>query len=295
MAQTLTKNVILVAGSAKAAADFDSLIEAFTVINPIKCFILIGDDIDKPVITTREICHRPGNNPDDSVCSEVTEVVFRFKDSAFLPSLLRSQMLPGKVVEGYIADDLAITELFPVLDKIVDTFIFDSSKIRRGLHSVGLISERTHRVLDIAWLRLSVWRDAIRQQFDRMADATQSALLTTHINITGGAVEGKLLAGWIASQLRMTVDTRTDTAVVVRSTERDPITFSFVPHPDGLQSVEFKQKEGTIFTISRKDLSLTISDDGSAQSAAILLSRHFAVGQSQKNFLPAVWSALQMI
>jgi len=141
------------------------------------------------------------------VCSEEVLLLGGARHERHLASAVLALLVPDiPLAVWFTGEAYAHGPLASALLESADQVILDSARstgILRLFDSVLRLSE-THEAIpsDLAWLRLSVWRELIAQMFDDPTHATELRRLTT-ITIDGApaASEPLLLAGWLVSRL----------------------------------------------------------------------------------------------
>jgi len=208
-------NLLVAADPASHARTMPVLVEV-TRRHPARLFLLEIEDEDGAAELTGDIgavCHlRPAGG---KVCSE--QIFLRGSRSAgpLVPSAVRALLVGNlpTVLLNLVPDRSA-----PWLDEMTDpaTLVLEDSGLTNLAPSRRAIWERialdeTYRTRDLAWARLTPWRQTLADAFD------QQALLASLGRVREVTIEYEgtptpscvpLYVGWLASRLRWTLETR---------------------------------------------------------------------------------------
>ncbi len=147
------------------------------------------------------------------ICCEQIEITASPSRVDDLPKLVLGLMVPDLPVvlwcrsEG-LAKDANFQNLFPLASKIiVDTTHFDESQ-ETGLDFVRKLDAENYNVADLAWTRLTRWRESVSHVFDnQQARAHVGQIETVTIRHSGSEIKTGLpsrlayLAAWFKSTL----------------------------------------------------------------------------------------------
>jgi glucose-6-phosphate dehydrogenase assembly protein OpcA len=150
------------------------------------------------------------------VCCEQITIAARGEGRSRVPGTILPLLLPDVAVATWypyharLEDDLfaRLTELSDRI--IIDTATFPSAD--QALRGLAGIYSRVPALADLAWGRLTIWREQLAQCFDapalipRLAEAERLTIVATPGR---GRVEALLLAGWLASRLGWRLRERT--------------------------------------------------------------------------------------
>ncbi len=175
------------------------------------------------------------------VCSEQIILQTGRGGEALLPSAIRSLLVGGLPFVLLDIGGEGSRAWAADLERDADLLLGDSALPGRLDRAAALwaaiASGGTARVHDLAWARLTPWRELLAEQFD---DPAAAAALSTldGISIAHGASPEEpappavLLAGWLAARLGWTPERRDGDALVLRGAH-GPLRLSWQADPDG--------------------------------------------------------------
>ena len=140
------------------------------------------------------------------ICCEQIEIAAASERLGDVPGLMLGLLAPDLPVVLWCRGERWFAEphfgqLFPLVDKL----IVDSERFSEPATAFELISdfiEDGHRVADLAWSRLTPWRDVIAQRFDTAAELAAAAGIREIEVVSGGSGRASPGAVYLAAWLR---------------------------------------------------------------------------------------------
>lgn len=293
-----TGNVILVCSGDKSQKNFQDYIYAFTSAQPSRFFLISVVEKLEPSFSVSAICHKLGSKV--HVCSEIITIEVPNTYLARIPSILRAQLLSGCTTEVVLLDETAVKVVFPVISQVADKIYFDSAYISDGIQSASDLSLICKKVVDLNWLRLSVWRDAVRIGIEK-GDFLSELDKLTSIEIVGEPAKAsqKLMVGWFLSRVKKFKNPK-EIKIIGKTDTSDTagmvgFILTFKDITESHLNIEL-QKEKQILKIStdKKEPLNTEYPLQKATQGAELLQRFFLVGESKKNFKESLFFAKEV-
>lgn len=217
----------------------EALLEIFFVMRPSRVFLLLAEEErEGPAIDLHVAARCYPRGKGEEVCAEL--VTMRVQPSAWsaLPSVLRSSLLPAMPTELFLVGLNNIPPLAGNLLGLADVVYLESALFTEARGTLEALTKERHlQVIDLTWLSLAPWREAIREVFERPALAT-IADQVREVQVAAGSglgqQEGALLLGWCRSKL------------VPRDGEVSPVMKLVAAGNAGVESVRFLWSGGSI-------------------------------------------------
>ena len=207
----------------------EQLIAKLSRVHPCRFFLInLGAELTEIDVSVAARCHRGPNG--QSLCSEVVTLEVPFKRLAALPSILLANLLTGMQTELFItssvftADEEMAGSVLDHLLPIVDLAIYDSAEgclssnvFKQLINSKGVL-------VDLNWLRTSVWREQLREicnkpaVLSKLADLNEIEVVLPEKDqqrpendfINSGPY---FIAAWMVRKLGLTPVARTESGV----------------------------------------------------------------------------------
>jgi len=153
------------------------------------------------------------------ICTEGMEVTADPVNSEEVARLLVPLIVPDLPVVlwcrgGRAFVDRSLDALFPLADKIV----FDSAEARYAPAAVDFLRrlrKQGHRVGDLAWTRLTGWREVVAHMFDPADESSADANAVREVKLTHGGGKAASSAQYLATWIERTLPgTKVTTEVV---------------------------------------------------------------------------------
>ena len=221
------------------------------------------------------------------VCSEVITIGVRREAAGGLADTLASLLVPDLPVFLYWRSPrIADRDFVEALIRLADLLIVDSeqspAEIHNGGQQLGILAPAPRRIAirDLAWSRLTAWRDLIAQFFDTQASRSLLKELTEVeiqcvVSPRGGIPKiALLLAGWLASRLSWrtaTAEQRHGEWISRMAGPDGDILIRFTSSPAGstqgvIGAVTLRTRSGNLFSVSenREQACMTATATGPA-------------------------------
>ncbi|MEX2247365.1 MAG: glucose-6-phosphate dehydrogenase assembly protein OpcA [Dehalococcoidia bacterium] len=253
-------NLVGVGAGEDALGRFESLMEVLPQRHPCRGILaLVRPGLSRVSATISAHSWRSASGG-RNVCSEEVLIFGPPADDAAMPSLVLALLVPELSVIcwrlGPEGDSAGVLE--GILDA-ADVLLFDSAQdgdtaaaFRWALRLGG---DHGTEPRDLAWGRLTTWRELIAQSFDD-DDGPNRLREIASIEIEGGGgrpgSEALLLAGWIVSRLGLTpadVETGGRWLRATLYAQSRAVTLSVIvgePNPPGLHSVRLRSGRSTL-------------------------------------------------
>lgn len=205
--RTSSKNAVIYLADSAQRQVADDILGTLTEVSPARIFIVSEENTaDEPTATVSALCH--GLSKKEHICSEVVNLKVGKSNAHKIPFIIRAHSLSGVPTELYVVGAISGREnQVRSLIHIADSIYFDSQiyfdQFAFMLHEVG----NDKRLVDLAWLRLSMWRDEVKNLFETtQVDSLLEALTAVHISAvaqkgSNSSSAAYILAGWILSKL----------------------------------------------------------------------------------------------
>lgn len=183
--------------------------------SPARAFLLsIDDSVGEPRVEVAAVTRRQGKLRD--VLLEEIFVRLPRRWFAHVPGLVRPMLINDLPTHLYWAGDWSDDADFAALRLLSDHCIVDSKQFSLPAVQLARLNEQrdsSTRITDLSWLRLSPWRRALAEGFERVAwqGGREARCVVRHSK--HGAAAAILLAQWLESKLGARVDLE-DSAVV---------------------------------------------------------------------------------
>lgn len=310
--KSANQNLIILCADSDSKERMDSLIDAFAGVHPSRFFALRGDTKISVDISAR--CHPIGGG--SGVCSELIRISYPNEWIARLPSIIRANLIPGKLTELYVSDPTTMPALLQTIAPLAERIYFDSQDFTKGLRTIEDIRRQSNVLVDFEWMRLSAWRDQIKDIFERPTLNREIPKLTAvQIQYEAGNSErvstgAYLLAGWVVRRLGgepksygkngyeclrgslapfyLTLDVKKNSG---SDTLRRVIGISMTFGTSGSIKIERKAALETTVTYGG---GMHISKPVDDESELGIIRRYFLVGESTANFDSSLLAALEL-
>ena len=314
---TVSNNNVIILGSSDTPVErLQSVVSTFAEVHPARFFVVVLDDTAADLTATvSAVCHSLGS--DQKICSEIIRTTLPAKALGRLPSILRAHLVSGRVTEVFIADDGAANRLFSTISPAADRVFFDSQFFRRGLETVNVVIEQFSKVTDFEWLRLSPWREALSQAFERgIVLSALPKLSEVKLSFQSASssdpipVPTMLFVSWFISRLKLEVMSFSEDALHTRTPTGRIIPFIFDRNVTGtsscLEDLELRFDDNATFSklrvskdkgiITEIDLAppLRLSRPIEDESEESLLKKFYLIGESVANFGTSLSVALRI-
>lgn len=293
-----TQNMIVVGAPAADATIEDDVIKQLMRLNPARFFLLelrAGEE-DLKLTARCEVISK-----EEKICSEVIRIESSQNHINQVASALRSHLLTGVSTDMFIVDVASITEQVGIqIMALCERVIFDGRSCG-GLSKASWLGKFCQTRIDLEWLRLAPWREAVRLLFEIPGFMNRLSDLKS-ITFAGGPQEGAALsslymAGWVLGCLKLEVVALGIGYYECRSEEGRSLEVKFEPANDDFAALifNFNSREAA----PQNDITVTLSKKGeiieSVASGALdmrlsqpyrdfstieLLQRFFLVGTS---------------
>ncbi|HET8523258.1 MAG TPA: glucose-6-phosphate dehydrogenase assembly protein OpcA [Thermomicrobiales bacterium] len=214
-----TLNLIVLAGTTEGAQAVHRTIAELTEYCPSRAAILVtdGPDVASDDLTIRAAVHeQPRGKTEQPIRYETITVMANRRRDASLVNIASTLLVPE--LPDFLwwhAPSIASGSLFDELVSISDRLIVDTANLAHIAEAFPLLArlgtgERpVTRLSDLAWARLTPWRQIVAQFFDP-ADARACLDTIDEIEIEyggemshlpSGMTTGLLMVGWLATRL----------------------------------------------------------------------------------------------
>jgi glucose-6-phosphate dehydrogenase assembly protein OpcA len=214
-----TLNLIVLADTTEGAQAVHRTIAELTEFCPSRAAILVtdGPDVAGDDLTIRAAVHeQPRGKTEQPIRYETITVMANRRRDASLVNIASTLLVPE--LPDFLwwhAPSIASESLFDELVSISDRLIVDTAKLDHIsdafplLARLGVGPRPASRLSDLAWARLTPWRQIVAQFFDP-ADARPCLDTIDEIDIEyggeigslpSGMTTGLLMVGWLASRL----------------------------------------------------------------------------------------------
>ncbi|GEM_PF-3357496 len=311
-----THNVIMITSdSQKEDAE---LLDHLIKFNPARFFLLsftkeLGD-LPYRISARCEIL-----SSEDHICSEIIKIECAPSQVSLVTSILRSHLLTGVSTDVFILDSKSMTDA--VVKNIVELserVIYDSGLLG-GLTNAESLNRFSNTRIDIQWLNLSQWREAVRMLFEIPSIGSRLNFID---RISIGTVTDKsgeisiasyFFAGWILGCLKLEVVAFGLDSFECKTREGRGIELGFfqsgnTPGPQSLNfdfllqgdesndklSVELTRINNSIECIAKGKVEFRTSYNLKESSKLELLQRFFLAGTSVNQYDNALRQAVDL-
>jgi len=321
--RTSSKNVIILLTDAHWHSYAEEVLQVVTQVNPARIFFVHCDPkLSKIDVSVSALCH--GLSKEEHICSEVIRISTPTRESNRVPFLLRANALSGVATDLFLIGPIADAEstsmeqpLRPYL-RLCESVFFDSNTFPNQFRFLSAEFGSRLRFVDLQWLRLASWREAVSQLFAVQGWALKLTQLS-RIELNGTLRQGEessaalmLMAGWLLSRLDFEVTAfgaRTfecqardgRSLQIVLDTKKEPaqeatltqMRFIFSPESDiAPETVIFARRDAQVAPGVNPGLWRAVAEEDERISE--ILSRFFLVGESIKSYTGAAKVALEL-
>ena len=246
--------------------EIEPLLSTFIGGAPARVFVVSeGGNSPKGSVTVSAQCHSLG--AEQKVCSEIVQLQVPLALFKSIPSIIRGNSLTGRPTEAVLLDTVTSNPILRDFFDSIETLYIDSINLDHGLSFISEVLADDIKVVDVNWIRLSVWRAALKDLFERdlrKIYSIQSVRITGSTEVVSGKDSAAfLLGGWFRSKLGKDVVVTIEAAADTSQTT-------------GISRVDIISKSG--------DTLGSVSMTPPMESAQTLLTRHFLIGESFINY-----------
>ncbi len=188
-----TLNLVVACPDSETAEDTDRVLDAIGGSRPLRA-IVITPAAGRPMARVSSACWAGAAQ---EVCAERISIT---GERAALPSAVVSLLVADLPVflwwRGELPD--AADSVLEELTEAASRVIIDSDQT--GLAAAARLAARAAGMVDLAWVRTALWREAIASMFDGAVQRRSLAHLIG-IEVNGPRNQAELLAGWLRSRL----------------------------------------------------------------------------------------------
>lgn len=310
--RSTSTNRIVLASPESEARLIDELVDTLATTQPGRFFVLVREENRKEMhVSISARCHQLDKG--QAICSEVITIRYAPGSDAAVPSVVRSYLLTGRRTELILLEAAPIHSTYKEYAAIADVLILNSRSLWNERAFLTQIPGEYERAIDIQWLLLAPWREAIRNVFDsHVRSGELQNLREIRIGTTTDlAVQPFLIAGWLIQALQMGVSCFASDGFECSGPHNESLRLSITREVDGveldLHSVRFLFDNSELPEICwRRSGDVIIGEACAAQdgfkisrqvdtgSASDALSRYFLVGESTVRYAGALQIALEM-
>lgn len=298
-------NRLIITGSThlKLAHDW---VEAMAQVTPGRFFI-VNLDNNASAIKVQLSARCSQLTRGQSVCSEVIVFTCATDQLAALPSLVRAHLLTSRRVELILFPDVSLAASYTELIELGEFLLIDSGLFWGQRDFLLDCLERFERVIDLQWILLAPWREAIRSAFER-SEVRRELPNYNRFDITlakaAAPLVADLLSGWVCSSLNNRAVARKGQGFECRSTGGQIFSINWdtadKPTSRGISSVIFSGANRLELILDR-DFRLQVVLDGHVLlvdrveplTGLEALTRYFAVGESTVGYADSMRKALE--
>lgn len=309
---TASKNFILFVPQDRQLEEAQKLLDAIVEIYPAKFFLVYLDDqLNDYNIGVTARCHILTKNRHS--CAEIIRFGSPRNKLTGLPSLIRSQMLPGLDTEIFgFGLDMRSLESLTLLNPLADRIMFDSSQFNLSL--IKNIWTINKKLVDFDWVRFAVWREEISSIFQKNSYQALIPQLERIVIQGSSNPTAYLAAGWILGRLGLQVSAFGNNEYecayeyAYERLDRDLVALQILSDPNvTLKSISFVFKNGAkvvLENMHRLVISAQIdpldndklsrSKNFDDQSLKACFARYLAIGESFKDYSLALERAFEL-
>ncbi len=164
--RTSSKNAMILFTEDGLYSEAQNLVGILTEVSPARIFLLHPDEQSvSPQASVSALCH--GLSKLEHICSEIVTIKFSRQDAHRIPFIVRANNISGVNSELYVLGKVQGWESeLRGLIHISDSIIFDSGCYPDQFGFMLGEGGTEKRMIDLAWLRLSSWRDELRSIFE---------------------------------------------------------------------------------------------------------------------------------
>jgi len=158
-------NMVVLSSYARDEASDQALIDHLIRVNPARFFLVVFAKVH-PHGTYKISAKCELVSKEEKICSEIVKIECASESVVEVASVLRGHLLAGVSSDVFITDLDSLNEnIAKHILTIADRVIYDGKDLK-GLSKVSWIGKFCSNRIDIEWLRLSSWREAIRMLFE---------------------------------------------------------------------------------------------------------------------------------
>ncbi|MCO6429574.1 MAG: glucose-6-phosphate dehydrogenase assembly protein OpcA [Deltaproteobacteria bacterium] len=199
-------NTLMVVDAGYDSDDLESYLLTLSQVHPNRSFVIVIDQSRAEIgIEYSARCHAIG--PKEHVCSEVIRLSAPSSSKEAVASIVRANLLTGMPSELCVYRPPKELSLVHQMAQLAEQVLFSSSDFENSLSALVPFLQENHLLVDLDWVKLGIWRDQIREVFDRPAWAARLADIE-RIEIRGESphkgsipIGALLLGGWLANQM----------------------------------------------------------------------------------------------
>lgn len=304
-----TQNTVVLGSTSLNGTLENEVVKNLMRLNPARFFLLeIKPEIQGINLSAR--CELVSE--ENKICSEVIKIEASESRMMEVASILRSHLLTGVSTDLFISDISVVSE--KVANNIIslcERVIFDG-RTCGGLSKAVWLGRFCKTRIDLEWLRLAPWREAVRMAFEIPGIGSRLEDIEA-VTIIGGAEATESLgplymAGWILGCLRLEVYARgtgfyecrgeagagVNLKFVNGEAETSGISFEFSNKNEPGFRVEIKSKGEILETIATGKFEVRTSQPYKDLSVIELLQRFFLVGTSVYKYDVALRQAIDI-
>jgi glucose-6-phosphate dehydrogenase assembly protein OpcA len=304
-----TQNTVVLGSTSVNGTLENEVVKNLMRLNPARFFLLeIKPDIKDINLSAR--CELVSE--ENKICSEVIKLESPEDRMMEVASILRSHLLTGVSTDLFISDISVVSE--KVANNIIslcERVIFDG-RTCGGLSKAVWLGRFCNTRIDLEWLRLAPWREAVRMVFEIPGIANRLPDIEA-ITIVGGkesteALGPLYMAGWILGCLKLEVSARGTGFFECRGEAGVGVNLKFVPGDAELSGIAFEfsdekqpgfrvdmRRKGEILeTVSTGKFDVRTSQPYKDLSVIELLQRFFLVGTSVYKYDVALRQAIDI-
>lgn len=313
--RSMSTNRVLLVAPTTSQRSIDTLIDTLASTQPGRFFVLIRDEEQSDIkLSVSARCNQLSRG--QSICSEVVSLRYSGKSERSIPSIVKAHILTGRRVELILLEAAPIDTLFHEFCYLSEILIFDSAYYWKKESFLETIPDAFTRAIDVQWLLLAPWREAIRTVFDAHVHFNELINLK-EITVSCSAAQGVqpfLFASWLIKALQLMVHsysesafncTRSHSVDAVRlllnndSSDSDPtasisqVRFSF--DSTGVSELIWKQEQQAIVAL-RSDVvdNILMSQQIDTSTAVEAINRYFLIGESTVQYAAALRTSLAL-
>jgi len=311
-----TQNAVVI-GSAPIDGTLENeVVTSLMKLNPARFFLLeIKPNLEAVRLSAR--CELV--SAENKVCSEVIRIEAAEDHMMEVASILRSHLLTGVSTDLFISDASVVSEkVGQHILALCERVIFDG-RCSGGLSKAAWLGRFCQTRIDLEWLRLAPWREAIRLLFEIPGVSNRLSDIQS-VTITGGNIAGESLgalymAGWILGCLKLEVRARGagffeckgmdggslemrfsagESASELAAEEISSLKLEFASNSGPGFRVDIKRKDDILETLSSGVFDIRSSQPYKDLNTIELLQRFFLVGTSVYKYDVALRQAIDM-
>jgi glucose-6-phosphate dehydrogenase assembly protein OpcA len=215
--RTCLVNLVVVTGGRAGAAQATRVVEALTGIYPNRAIVaaMLTDEPREAAAPALDAwvqahCQLPAPGR-PQVCGEQITIEARGEAAQHVYGVVLPLLVPDVPVVIWLpSGEPAAHPAVPKLADVADRVIVDSATFaapEQGMAAVAALLDADTTVSDLAWARLTVWRDLVAQFFDapamrrHLSEVERVQLSVPEVDGRFDRSQALLLLGWVASQL----------------------------------------------------------------------------------------------